>query len=193
MRRALELAGWVLVALLVWLGWPAAGRAQRGAPGGSVAERLLGPVAELAADLQWVRTHDALRRGEVALAFARAESALALAPGATGGWLFLARYLAFDRASEEREADPERRRAAVAAALELARRGEACAREPAELALWQGLVRVKEAEEGDLPWPGGARALLADALTDFERAAALGHADGAELAAGTRRRLAALP
>jgi hypothetical protein len=189
-KRAVEVGGWVLVALLVWLGWPSA---ERRVPGGSLAERLLGPVAELAADLQWVRTHDALRRGDVALAFARAESALALAPGATGGWLFLARYLAFDRASEEREVDPERRRAAVAAGLELARRGEACAREPAELALWQGLVRVKEAEEGDLAWPGGARVLLGDAVADFERAAELGHADGAELAAGTRRRLAALP
>jgi hypothetical protein len=189
-RRKLELAGWALVAALLAFAWQ---RDARPAAPSSLAERLLGPLAGFAADIQWVRTHDAMRRGDFALALARAESALALAPGATGGWLFLARHLAFDRASEEREADPGRRRAFVAAALDLARRGESSAREPAELALWQGLVRVKEAAEGDLVWPGGTRALLGDAAAELERAATLGHPDGAALAVGARRRLAAFP
>lgn len=195
----LRAAGWALVALSTLAWWstegcaPAETDAGDGAEQRSLAGRLLGPLAGLAADIQWVRAHDALRRGRADLGLARADTALALAPEATGGWLLLARHLAFDRASEEREPDPARRLAWVRAALELARRGEASAREPAELAVWQGLVRVKEADEGDLSWPGGERALLEQAVLDFERAGALGHPDGAALAEGTRRRLEALP
>ena len=183
--------GWLLVAGVAAGWWLARGDAEPRAPH-PVTERLLGPYAGLAADVQWVRVHDAIRRGRGELVLARADVALALAPSATGGWLFLARHLAFDRASVEREPDPARRLAWVEAALDLARRGEEVAAEPAELAAWQGLVRVKEADEGDLQWPGGARALLEAAVLDFERAADLGHRDGEALAAGARRRLAAL-
>jgi len=183
--------GWTLVAVVT--SWWVASLPPASAPAPvralGVGGRLLGPFAGLAADVQWIRVDDAARSGRGELVLARAETALELAPGATEGWLFLARYLAFERASAEREPDPGRRRAWVTAGLALARRGESAAREPGELAAWQGLVRVKEADEGDLDWPGGPRALLETALADFERAASLGHPEGRALADGVRRRL----
>ena len=190
MTRALA-ASVAALACLLWY-------AERGSvapdPGrGGLAARLLGPVAGLAADVQWVRVHAALRAGRTELALARAETALALAPESGQGWLFLANHLAFDRASPEREPDPARRRAWIAAGLEVARRGESSCRAPAQLAAWQGLVRVQKAAEPDLDWPGGPRALLEAAELDFSRARALGHPDGGALAAGARRRADELP
>ena len=180
---------WALVLALV--AWTAATRPRREEQRPTTGiQRLFGPVASAAASVQWIRVDAAIRAGRPDLALARAETALTLDPGATGGWKLLAGHLAFDRASAERERDPLRRLAWVRAGLELARRGERTARDPAELAWWQGLLLAMHADLDDLPWPGGAGALWRGAIEDFERAARLGHPEGRALAQSARSRLA---
>jgi hypothetical protein len=181
--------GWTAVGLLVGasflLGRGIPPRERRG----SLPLRLLGPISSAAAGVQWVRVHAALRASRTDLALARGSLALELDPGATAGWLMLAGHLAFDRASAEREPSPQRRLAWVRAGLALAARGEEQARDPARLARWQGLVLGKLAQEDEpLPWPGGVRGLWLEAAGHFDRAAALGAADGEALAAGARGR-----
>lgn len=189
MRRWRRALAWGAVAALLAAPFVVP-RRQPGAPRSpSMAARLLGPVAGLAAGVQWVRVGQALADGRTDLGLARAERALALDPGSTGGWTFVAWHLAFVRASAEREPDPGRRGAWVRAALDLAERGERTARDPALLAQWQGLVLSKLAQDDDPPaWPGGVAGLWRDAADCFERAAALGWSDGAALAASARAR-----
>jgi len=181
--------GWALVAALLAVavlagrGVPAHARAR------SLPLRLLGPLSSAAASVQWVRVRSAMRAGRTDLALARSHVALALDPGATSGWLLIASHLAFDRASAEREPRPERRLAWTRAALQLAELGERSARDPARLALWQGLVLSKLAqEEAPPPWEGGPHALWLEAAGHFERAAALGAPEGAILADRARER-----
>jgi len=150
--------------------------------------RLFGPIASAAASVQWVRVQSAIDAGRPDLALARAETALALDPGSTEGWVYLSRHLAFDRASLERESDPERRARWIRAALSLVERGEALAREPAELAVWRGLILVKVASlDPGLPWDGGVAGMWRDAAAAFERAAELSHPEGLALAEAARR------
>jgi hypothetical protein len=181
-----RVAGWVLVVALAAVPFARELEPSRA----SFARRLLGPVAGLAANVQWVRVNDAFRAGRPELALARAESALALDPGSTEGWRFLCSSLAFDLASANREPDAGVRVKWLRAALALAARGEERARDPGALALWQGLLRASLAESGDPPWPEGARALWGQAARDFERSAEAGHPDGERLAAAARARLA---
>ena len=208
MSRGLRLVGWLAVLALGGYSISALGTSSTGREDGarpaehSVARRLLGPFASLAARGQWVRVHGAMLSNREDLVFQRAETAFELDPGATEGWIFLARHLFFDRASLAREPDPARRAAWMQSAIEIAERGEARAREPEQLALWLGLARVRMATDEHLVWPeragetaGGVaegdagaagaatpRALLLRAAEDFERAARAGDPDGAELA-----------
>jgi hypothetical protein len=188
-RRVLRFTGWLAAAGLLALSavLDPSVPAQRSS---SVALRLLGPVAELAARVQWVRARASMVAGRTDLALARGEVAIELDPGDTSGWTDLAWHLALERGSLQRERDPVRRLAWIRAGLDLARRGEERAREPGELALWQGLVLVQLAREDEPPdWPGGVAGLWADAAEHFERAARLGQRDGAELARGARARI----
>jgi hypothetical protein len=159
----------------------------------ALAVRLLGPLARTAARAQWVRAREAMAAGRTDLALARAATALELDPGNTAGWSMLAWHLAMERGSLQREPAPERRAVWLRAGLDATRRGEAVAREPAELALERGLMLAQVADEdAPPPWPGGAEALWREAAEAFERARALGHADGAELAEIARARAAVL-
>lgn len=179
--------GWVGVA---GLALAAVFAGDRLAPARSGELRLLGaPFAGLASRVQWVRVHGAMLAGREDLVLQRAETAFALDPGATEGWLFLARHQFFDRASQALEPDPRRRAAWMRSALAVAERGERRAREPGQLALWLGLARERIARDEDLPWPESRAELLRRAAADFERAAADGVADAEELA-GLARRLA---
>jgi len=183
-----RLLGWLGVAVLASISIAARWRAPTGAPAGSLPLRLLGPIASAAASVQWVRVYSALSEGRTDLALARGETALELDPGATSGWLALAAHMAFERASPEREPSAQRRLAWVRAALDLAARGERSARDPARIALWQGLVLSKLArEDAPLDWAGGVRGLWLEAAEHFERASALGSEHGAPLAANARR------
>ena len=186
-RRVLAWIGVLLLAVL-----PAYLRDAAPEPERSPFRRMLGPIASAAASVQWVRVDLALRAGRLDLALARAENALRLDPGATEGWMYLGRHLAFDRASVAREPDPARRRAWIEAGLDLARRGIETAREPEELHLWRALVLVKVVEtDEELPWPGGAEAMLEEAARACDRAAELGQPDAAEIGVSVRRRLRA--
>lgn len=159
----------------------------------ALAVRLLGPLAGYAARAQWVRAREAMLAGRTDEALARAETALELDPGDTAGWSLLVWHLAMERGSQLREPDPERRVAWLRAGLDVARRGEDAAREPAELALERGLILTQvAAQDAPLPWPGGVAALWREAEQAFERAAALGHPDGALLAERARSRAAVL-
>ena len=142
---------------------------------------LLGPFAELAAEVQWLRFHAAVTAGEEARALALAEEALALDPRASAGWQSLAAHLVFDQASPALEPDPARRRTWFAAGLAVLSRGAAQAARPQELEFFRGLVLVTKAEDDPELDPGGARALRAAAVRAFERAAELGDARAAEL------------
>lgn len=158
-------------------------------PEGSLLVALLGPVATFAAELEWVRFDLALRAGDVELAYARAETALWIDPGSTAGWNTYAAHLAFDRASPEREPEVARRRAWFDAALAVLARGEAAAREPAELALFAGLLRLDAWEHDPARFGATPRAEVERlAADDFERAAKLGHPLAAELARTVRER-----
>ena len=195
MSRGLRALGWLGVLALG--GFSIFGRElPQSRAGESLTRRLWGPFAGLAAQAQWVRVHGAMLADREDLVFQRSETAFDLDPGATEGWLFLARHLFYDRASQAREADPVRRAAWMRAAVAVAERGQATAREPGDLALWLGLARVRMATDEHLAWPdgdAGRRDLLLLAAEDFTRAAQAGDPDGAELAGSARRLAQALP
>ncbi len=183
---ALQVGGWSVVALLAF-GVAAPNSGEPRDP--SVIHRLLGPIAPIAAGIQWVRFDAALRDGEPELAYARAESALSLDPGAYEGWSLLAGHQAIERGARAREPDPARRMAWIRAGIATALEGEEVAREPGRLALLAGLLTVDKLDDDpELVWPAGRKAAWEDAARDFERAQAAGYAPGAELARKARER-----
>lgn len=169
MRRALHGAGWALVAGL-WL--VAEVRDARSAGGPGFAARALGPLAGRVAEAQWARVQLALAAGEHELALARAESALALAPHDAAGWSFVARHLALHLGSAQREPDPARRLALLRAGLAVLERGARSGADAGELARERAALLFVHAEQDpDLPWPGGADALRAEARRALELSA----------------------
>lgn len=141
-------------------------------------QRALGPLASVAASIEWVRFRGALLRGDMAAAYAIADAALALDPSGEGGWLEYAQHLIFVRGSFAENETPAGRRGWITSGLELLRRGEALCRTPGELAFAAGLIRtgyLATIPDEDLGWPGGPEALLRQGTADLQRAAALGH------------------
>lgn len=166
---ARTLAGWALVGLLVLAARPDGTRAAE-AP-----RQRLGPLTGLAGSLVWLRAESAWRAGELELAFARAESALAIDPGATSGWTLLAGWHV-NRASPAVQDDPGERGAWLAAALAVLERGELVARDPAEIAFAAGVALLtQEAFDEPPTWPGGRPAMRAEAERHLARAAEAGH------------------
>ncbi|QDU85617.1 hypothetical protein Pla163_27490 [Planctomycetes bacterium Pla163] len=158
--------------VLVTLGWLGGAGSERTARGGS---SLVGPIAGVAASVQWVRAHHELRNGRDARGFALAETALALDPGATNGWSLLVDHQLRALGSHLREPDPDRRRAWIESALSTAERGLVAARDPARLAVDTAVGLWILAEADDVPtWPGGRAGLVAEARAWFERARDLG-------------------
>ncbi len=137
-------------------------------------QRLLGPAAELLADVQWIRFTRALIRGEHDRALFHADSALALDPQATEGWDQLATHLATFHGSPERETDPRRREAWFLAGIEVTHRGAAFASDPGRLALCRGLLYVNRLQIDPDTFPESRNALCDAALEAFEEARDLG-------------------
>jgi hypothetical protein len=185
--RIAYVAAWIaVIALFLWSSRELAER--RSGPRGSLAERLLGPIARFAADIQWVRSDSALRHGETALAYARAESALRLAPSDSGGWIFLSHHFLYERASLAREPDATVRQQWIQAGLDLLDRGETLVRDPGEIAFSRGVAFAYfgSLDEADRIWPATRREAWERAAEAFERSAKLGHALGADAALRAR-------
>ncbi|MBK7875465.1 MAG: hypothetical protein IPJ77_06900 [Planctomycetes bacterium] len=161
-----------------------------------VLRRLLGPFANTAANVQWARADHAWRRGRHADGYALAASALDFAPDAPGGWIFLARHFAYERAAVEREADPALRRLWMQAAFDALDRGAATADGHGALSFERGVLFAYLAEvaaagvvpESERPWRGTPDELYAEAARAYELAARKGDPDAAEAASAARAR-----
>jgi hypothetical protein len=129
-----------------------------------IAHRLLGPLAELASDVQWIRFQRARIHGNTERTLFFAESALTLDPESTAAWELFAQHLALYLSSPHREADPGRRLAWFRAGIEVTRRGKERAAEPARLDFLRGFLLYSKAHLDAAVYPGGKRALLEEAL-----------------------------
>ncbi len=189
-RRRTALGGLAVLALAgtAWIAQERSGaHALARTPDHSLARRLAGPFASLAATLQWSRADHAFGRDDLALGLARAERAIALDPHLTSGWNLLASHLGMDRASPLRESSALRRLAYLRAALAAIERGVDHAREPEQLVFLRGLLLALTAlRDPELPWPGGPPALWNAAADAYADAARRGHPDAAELAHAAR-------
>jgi hypothetical protein len=185
-RRTTAIACFALAAALA--AWTARGSATGDDHPRSPAERLLGPIADLAATAQWVRVDDAASQGRDELAEARAEIALALAPGDAAGWIYWANHLIYDRAARLREPDPIARERWVRAGLDVLDRGEAASRAPGRVAFKRAVVFLSfsQAEDADRPLPITREGALREALRAFERAAEHGEPLAAEMVKALR-------
>ena len=153
----------------------------------SAVHRLAGPIASLAASVEWIRFDLAVRAGRESRARMLAERALALDPLSARGWAALAHHLAHDRASSETDAAARRR--AIEAGIEVLERGERASAEPGELAFRRGLLLIEVASRAaELDWPGGGPAALREARRALERAHRLGHPRAGELSEVLDRR-----
>lgn len=186
----LWILGWVAVLALLVLSLGPDGRAAGRSPARSPIERLLGPVASLAASVQWVRVDVALRHGEEARAYAMAETALRIDPSDPEGWIFLAHHLIYERASLLREPDAARRAAWIRAGLETLARGERSSRDPGAILFERGvaLAFLGSLEDRDRAWPASAQEAWSLAADAFDRAAAAHHPSAAEAARLARQR-----
>jgi hypothetical protein len=189
-RRAL---GWTCIAtavlLVVWIATRTAGADARAR---SVTERLLGPIADLAATLQWVRVDEAENAGRRELADARAAIALDISPGDPSGWIYYGQHLIYDRGSPLRETDPLAREHWVRAGLALLERGEKECRHPGRVAFARGAVylALASADDADRPLPMSRVEALDAAADAFARAAAEGEPLAAEVGARVRQEAA---
>jgi hypothetical protein len=187
--RSARIVGWVAVLALVW---PREHERSQGSS--SFASRLLGPIASLAAGVEWVRSDLAWRAGLEEEAHGLAERALALDPRSEAGWIAFGLHLAQDCASASREPDPSRRRAWIEEGLAVLRRGEESVAHPEELEFVQGLIlaqvgRACLAGEEAPDWPGGARGAWEQAREALLAAARGGKRDAAEQAISIERAL----
>jgi hypothetical protein len=190
LRRWLWCSAWLVVAgLFAWAFVPAGTDSARSAAGSPV-ERLLGPVAGLAASAQWVRFDAALRRGDTARAYARAEGALRLDPREPRGWIFLARHLVYERGSVLREPDRAARARWIEAGLDTLRRGESLSRDPGALLFERGVVLAFQASlsDEDRAQPTDEAEAWKLAAEAFDQAAAIGTPEAARAAELARER-----
>ena len=162
----------------------------RGEDGAHRRAHPLGPLAELAADLEWIRFQRAHLRGDEPAALLHAERALAWNPREARGWRILSAHVGLFLASVEREPDPAERARLLAWAVRLTQEGERRAGDPGSLAFHRGLLLLTHADvDPEIAWPGGGPALLAAAVASFERAASFAVPGAADLAEGVRHRI----
>jgi hypothetical protein len=149
---------------------------------------VLGPLAPIAAQVQWVRGHVAARAGAEGRAFALMESAVRLDPRSVDAWIALSDQLGLQLASAESGRSPEERAEWLRAACSTLVEGMDQARRPSQLALHRGLLLMSHAEtDPELTWDGGVRGLWSDAASAFEEARALAVDPGEQEAAAAAR------
>jgi len=165
-----------------WLGAAAACLAAAGylsaddAPGDI---QVLGPLAPIAAQIQWVRAHAARLAGDEGRAFALMQSALQLQPRSSAAWIALSNQLGLQFASAESGRSPGERAEWLQAACQLLEEGQSLVPHSDALALHRGLLLMSHAEtDAELAWPGSTAGLWADAAAAFDEAAT--HARGKE-------------
>lgn len=142
--------------------------------------RLLGPLASVAASVEWVRFDRAVEAKNFTQAYAIANRALALDPASPHGWDLYAGHLIFYRGGALLEADPERRVDWIRAGLDLLAEGAAKSRAPATLHLIRGQILAfyvadVASDPEALPWPGGSGAASHAGIVAMEKAMELGH------------------
>ena len=175
----------VLVTVAILGLWPR-DNAAKGRPADPLG-RLMGPFASLLASAEWVRFDLALYEGRPEAAYAHAERALDLDPGAVAGWQYLAHHLIFERGSELEAGSPDERRAWIQAGIERLEEGSQHVDSPADLFLIQALAWSWVAEQdqaGGLDWPGGASLARERSNRALNRAAELGHPGADRMLAG---------
>lgn len=176
MKRATWLGGFAAVTLALAAAFGGGSNsASEGAPR-PVLRRILGPIASVAAGLQWIRVDVAIRSGEFARAYSRAETALELDPESPSGWIFLAHHLVFERASISREPDREARARWIQAGLATLERGERAALEPGDVYFEHGvaLAFLGSLADEDRAWPESGERAWELAAAAFDAAAASG-------------------
>lgn len=153
----------------------------------SLAERLLGPIADLAAAVEWVRADVAWRHGRMDLFDARAATALRLAPSDPSGWATYAHHLVFDRPAPL-GLGPRERRLWVEAGLDVLARGERESRGRGALAFQRGIVflYLAQFDDEDRPLAITRTEAWLSAAEAFDRAATLGEPFAAEAAQAAR-------
>jgi hypothetical protein len=192
MSRALWLGG-IAAAMGLFVASLAGPRTGSDATDRPVLRKVLGPVASLAAAVQWIRVDVALRREDYPRAYARAETALALDPEDPAGWIFLAHHLLYERASLAREPDRAARARWFRAGIETLERGERAASDPGPVFFEHGVALAFQGSlaDEDRAWPETATEAWQLAARAFESAAAHGTPDAAKAAALARERAAA--
>lgn len=173
-RWAVGVAALALGACL-FVGRPATDVEARAAMG--PVQRLIGPLASVAASVEWARYWKALDRGDEPNAYVHASRALSLDARSAAGWMTLADHFVFTRASPLEVSGPEEKRRWVRAGFEVLRAGEERVAAPDELAIYAAQIRavhLSRVPDADLGWPGGPQGLLDEARSDLERAARSG-------------------
>lgn len=150
--------------------------------------QVLGPLAPIAAQIQWVRGHAARLAGDEGRAFALMQSALLLEPRSTAAWIALSNQLGLQFASAESGRSPDERAEWLQAACQLLEEGQQLVPHPDALALHRGLLLMSHAEtDADISWPGSTAGLWAAAANAFDEAATLAHEEEARTAATAAR------
>ncbi|MBL8861603.1 MAG: hypothetical protein JNK02_06280 [Planctomycetes bacterium] len=183
MKRAARLA-WLAVGLGLATWTVASAPRDAAAARGTLASRLLGPFAPLAAAIEWGRFDAAAGAGEEGRAWKHADRALRLAPADPRGWTFLAHHAIYELGNPRRTPDAAERRRAVELGLAILARGEREARSPGPAAFKAGVVHLSMAQQDDAErWlPISRRAAWLRAAEAFERAALAGEPVAAEAA-----------
>ncbi len=158
--------------------------ANRLAAQGTFASRLLGPVAPIAAAIEWGRFDAAATAGDEARAWRHADRALLLDPEDPEGWKLLAHHAVFERGSPRRSASLAERRRWVEYGIAILDRGEHEAANPGPVAFKMGIVYLALAhqEDGERTLPISRREAWTRAAEAFERAAAASEPVAAEAA-----------
>lgn len=193
MRTRTWLGVAALAASAALFAWSLARAAHDGRLARAWPERLLGPIANVAASLQWVRVDDAWNHGRPGLADRRARFALSLAPDDPAGWLYYGRHLVYDRGSATGEAPREERMRWVRAGIDVLERGERECAHPGPIAFGLAVVYLSmtQYEDGERPCPLTRAEAWRAAAEAFDRAAAAGEPLAREAAAAARERAAA--